>query len=278
MSNQDGHVEHPLSGPAGSGFEEPGLDYLPMPKGMGTFSPAVLPDPEVLSDREGTLRCLESVIAGARRWQPDERNIHLDVSTLSDEERRLLDEVLGDGEVSARLPGHGVVAQESVFAGVWRVADAAAGRDRLEIGPVPDCLLNAFAGASPAPRLPAQWPEGVMNAPGVLSELTEHLDVLSNNGRHVINLSLLPLTPEDHECLDEALGRSETAVLSRGYGNCRVTATTTAGVWWVQYFNSVDVLILNTLEVVAVPDVVCAAPEDIADSADRVAEVLEVTR
>jgi hydrogenase-1 operon protein HyaF len=47
-------------------------------------------------------------------------------------------------------------------------------------------------------------------------------------------------------------------------------------VWWVQYFNSQDMNILNTLEVVDVPAVACAAQEDINDSADRLSEILEI--
>jgi hydrogenase-1 operon protein HyaF len=63
-------------------------------------------------------------------------------------------------------------------------------------------------------------------------------------------------------------------LLSRGYGNCRVTATGVARVWWVQYFNSQDALILNTIEVTEVPAVACAAALDLEDSAERLAEVI----
>jgi hydrogenase-1 operon protein HyaF len=63
-------------------------------------------------------------------------------------------------------------------------------------------------------------------------------------------------------------------MLSRGYGNCRVTATGLREVWWVQYFNSDDKLILNTLEVTPVPAAVLAAQEDIEDSAERLGEIL----
>lgn len=48
-----------------------------------------------------------------------------------------------------------------------------------------------------------------------------------------------------------------------------------ARVWWVQYFNSQDALILNTLEIVDVPEVACAAAEDLEDSAEWLTEVLE---
>ncbi|HNH90452.1 MAG TPA: hydrogenase expression/formation protein, partial [Thiobacillaceae bacterium] len=92
---------------------------------------------------------------------------------------------------------------------------------------------------------------------------------------HIINLSLLPFSPEDAAWLDQCLGRGRVTLLSRGYGNCRITATGVARVWWVQYFNSQDALILNTLEITDVPEVARAAAEDLADSAARLADILE---
>jgi hydrogenase-1 operon protein HyaF len=44
----------------------------------------------------------------------------------------------------------------------------------------------------------------------------------------------------------------------------------------VQYFNSQDTLILNTLEVSDVPSVACASPEDIADSCQRLQDIMQV--
>jgi hydrogenase-1 operon protein HyaF len=44
----------------------------------------------------------------------------------------------------------------------------------------------------------------------------------------------------------------------------------------VRYFNSMDTLILDTIEVSAVPEVACAAVEDIADSAIRLREICAV--
>jgi hydrogenase-1 operon protein HyaF len=46
----------------------------------------------------------------------------------------------------------------------------------------------------------------------------------------------------------------------------------------VQFFNSMDSLILDTFEVTDMPEVVLAAPEDLADSAERIREVLEAIR
>ena len=89
-----------------------------------------------------------------------------------------------------------------------------------------------------------------------------------------MNLSLLPLSESDIAFLEERLGRGPVEILSRGYGNCQVFSTRTPGVWWVRYFNSMGTLILNSLEVTAVPEVVAAADEDLRDSARRLREIL----
>ncbi len=95
---------------------------------------------------------------------------------------------------------------------------------------------------------------------------------------HVVNLSLLPHTPEDLEWLESALGTGGVTILSRGYGNCRITATALAHVWKVQFFNSQDILILDTFEVTAMPEVALAAAEDLSDSAARIRAVIEAIR
>jgi hydrogenase-1 operon protein HyaF len=65
------------------------------------------------------------------------------------------------------------------------------------------------------------------------------------------------------------------AVISRGFGNCHVTSTGIADVWRVQYFNNMNTLILNTIEIVDVPAVVLAAIEDLTDSRERLAELVD---
>jgi hydrogenase-1 operon protein HyaF len=116
-----------------------------------------------------------------------------------------------------------------------------------------------------------------MNAPPLLAELNAKIAAYQAGvAPHIINLSLLPQTEQDLAFLEQRLGKGFVTILSRGYGNCRITSTGTKNVWWVQYFNSQDTLILNTLEVSDVPDVACASPEDIADSAERLQEILKV--
>lgn len=65
-------------------------------------------------------------------------------------------------------------------------------------------------------------------------------------------------------------------MLSRGYGSCRIASTATPGIWRVQYFNSTDQLILDTLEVTTIPQVACAAQEDVEDSSERLREIRAV--
>jgi hydrogenase-1 operon protein HyaF len=44
----------------------------------------------------------------------------------------------------------------------------------------------------------------------------------------------------------------------------------------VVYYNSQDAVILNSVEVTDMPEVACAAPEDLQDSAERLVEVLQM--
>ncbi len=114
---------------------------------------------------------------------------------------------------------------------------------------------------------------GVMNAPAILAELITASEAYSPGAEtHVVNLTLLPVSPEDLEYLAAHLGRGPVTILSRGYGNCRISSTALPHTWWVQYFNSTDQLILNTIEVDDVPVVALAAPEDLEDSIIRLRE------
>jgi hydrogenase-1 operon protein HyaF len=174
-----------------------------------------------------------------------------------------------------------VRVQESVFAGLWRVlhldAEGRVVRDRLEVGAVPQPLLDAAVEDGIRPAAPAQpVPEGVMNAPSLLAELDEQRRLWKlGDAPHVINLTLLPLTTGDSEYLTRRIGEGRVLILSRGYGNCRITNTHIPRTWRVTYFNSTDIVILDTLEVCRVPEVACASLEDLEDSAERVAEVLD---
>ncbi len=115
----------------------------------------------------------------------------------------------------------------------------------------------------------------LMNAPALADKLATFKP---DAPVHVINLTLLPVSDGDPAYLDKRLGQGAVTILSRGYGNCRISSTAVKNAWWVRYFNSRESLILNTIEVTRIPGVACAAVQDLEDSAERLAEILEVYR
>ncbi len=267
-------------GPGSQEDEAP--DYLPLPQGMTTYQPPPLPEPEELRDHAGCLAVLREALAALRAPDAAMRSTRIDLRSLDESDRTLLNQVLGEGEVAAQLLGDpGLQVQESVFAGLWRVLRTEGGQvvgDSLEVGTVPQALVDAAAedGAATPINFAAPAPEGVMNAPALLSEIDEHRrSWRAGQAPHVLNLSLLPLSPGDSAHLEGQLGTGRVQILSRGYGNCRIVNTRVPRTWRVTYFNSTDIIILDTLEVCRVPDVACAAAEDLADSAERLAEVLD---
>jgi hydrogenase-1 operon protein HyaF len=261
----------------GSQPEDEALDYLPMPHDMRTYQAPILPEPEEVRERVAARAWLGCLLDAVQNWQPGQSGCSLDMSGLDAADRLLIDQVLGEGEVGAQVVGEGgsLHIQESVFAGIWRLRgrdnDGYTYADRVEVGDVP-AAVRACGGLARPVGVPLET--GVINAPALLAEIAEQV-ARPSAPSHVINLSLLPFGPEDAEWLDRCLGRGNVTLLSRGYGNCRITATGVARVWWVQYFNSQDALILNTLEITDVPEVARAADVDLADSAERLAEVIE---
>jgi hydrogenase-1 operon protein HyaF len=263
--------------------EDETLDYVRMPSGMQTYRAPALPEPEHLAGHDGAVRVLHAALAALRRVVQGGAAESVSLAGLAAADLALVNQVLGEGEVSAQVlaePGLGQArVQESVFAGVWRVFELTADGvlvDRIELAPLPPLLLRAaredFSRARPAP-LP--MPAGVMNAQSLLTELEDQRQQWrSGLPAHVVNLTLLPLVPDDIGYLDHVLGTGRVLVLSRGYGNCRITNTRVPSTWRVVYYNSQDHVILNTVEVTGVPEVACAAPEDLADSLERLAEVL----
>lgn len=287
MSTSSGQRPFPIPlvsamGP-GSQIEDEELDYLPMPQGMSTYQPPRLPEPDALDGHGAAIAVLDQVLAVLQAAIRGESVAPVDLSGLGAADREIVNQALGEGEVGAQVAdGQGsalVQVQESVFAGVWRVIERLPDgglQDRIEVGAIPDVLKtcarqDGASGHRPAARLP----EGVMNAPTLLQELHDHRQQWRvGQSAHLVNLSLLPLSPADMACLEEQLGTGRVVILSRGYGNCRISSTRVPNTWRVVYYNSQDAMILNSIEVVDMPEVACAAPEDLVDSQQRLREVM----
>jgi hydrogenase-1 operon protein HyaF len=260
------------------------LDYMALPQGMTTWQAPILPEPGDMKGMEQGLAALDQVLEALRHFKVDQPAYQVDVSHLDERSRSFIDDVLGEGEVSI-IAGSALQAQESVLAGVWRVRTAAEpgkpASDVIEVGHVPSRVHDiAFAAARRGVNPPdGVLPEGLLAAPSLLAELQNVVtSAPGDDAEYAINLSLLPHSEEDLAFLDQHLGQGEVHILSRGYGNCRISATATRNIWWVRYYNSQDTLILNSLEVARIPEVAFAAIEDIHDSERRLAEILGVYR
>jgi hydrogenase-1 operon protein HyaF len=262
----------PGSQPSAADGEE--LSYMAMPKDMAVYMPHTpeVEDPDAVAPalkllRDVTAACKEVAQGGSRRF---------DLRALDAENRALIADTLGEGEVSAKIRGMPATAvQETRFAGVWVLTGA--DQDSIEVAAIPDAVrARAFTPVRPGKGPDADRSPAVINAPPIYAELADTpREARTGEPPHVVNFTLLPHTEDDLLWLDAALGEGAVTILSRGYGNCRVTATALAGVWRVQFFNSMDTLILDTLEVTDMPEVVLAAKEDLEDSAMRLVEVLE---
>lgn len=262
-------------GPGSQPDPDGDLQYMTMPSGMRTYSPHI-PEAGNQAAMAEAVAMLAEMAAACEVVAQGAQPASFDLSTLSPEARRVMADALGQGEVSMKIRGvPAIMVQESVFAGVWMLL--AAGIDRVEIAAVPNLAIErAAVSHRPAIGVLAQKRAGLINAPAILTEiLDQSLNRQAGAEAHVVNLSLLPHSPEDLDYLDEALGEGAVTILSRGYGNCRVTSTAQPEVWRVQFFNSMDTLILDTFEVTPMPEVALAADEDLRDSAVRIRDVIE---
>jgi hydrogenase-1 operon protein HyaF len=269
-----------MLGPGSQPAEEDALQVLQMDREVGTFAMPPIP----ASADDAHMAAARDLLAGfhdrLRGWGEGD-GPELDMTHVASGPLRMANQMLGEGEVSIRIRGpREAHIQETLFAGLWRVQEhdesGRVVRDRLMACPIP-ALVTQAARQAAAPLLPSVTvPPGAMNSPALLHEIAQQMAARRNGAApHVVNLTLLPLTPEDHDVLDQTMAPGPVAIMSRGFGSCRVSSTSARDVWRVQYFNSMQTLILNTLEVVEVPEVALAAAEDLADSRERLGELVD---
>lgn len=269
-----------VTGP-GSHVEEEELQYLDMPRDMRSFEMPRVPETEDTAAMVAARDTLNRLLDLMKAWQPGQPYPMLDMRGVPPAAQTIANQMLGDGEVSIQVNGNRALrVQESVFTGLWRVVELdGAGQllaDWLEAAPLPAAVLAAARDGAHDGLLPVELPSGAMNSPALLHELQGQIKARKpGDSAHVLNLTLFPMTPEDHQVLEAALPVGAVAIISRGFGNCRITSTAARDIWRVQYFNSMNTLILNTIEVVDVPEVALAAAEDLDDTRERLAELID---
>jgi hydrogenase-1 operon protein HyaF len=275
----------PLTDPGSQASDEEGdFAFMEMPKGMRAYSMPETMEAEDAKLYAPALQKLRAVLDSLKAKPAAGASITVDLSDLDAANRGFIDQTLGEGEVSI-IAGAAIQAQESVLAGVWRVhevgGDGALIGDVIEVGEFPQSVLKLAQDTSREGLRPVEEAASgdLMNAPALAAELADKLGSLSPAApEHVINLTLLPVSDGDLAYLETRLGHGAVTILSRGYGNCRISSTGVRNAWWVRYFNSREALILNTIEVTRLPAVACAAEQDLEDSAERLAEILELYR
>jgi hydrogenase-1 operon protein HyaF len=267
----------------GSQPEEEDLLYMPLPSSMMTFALPVLQDEADPALMAAACRVVEDLRDRMSATPLGSAAIPvIELQDMDTDVVRLLNQTMGEGEVSISVRGTSAYRiQETVFASVWRLhefaTDGRLTRDAIMACAIPPMVTQwAHVDVSLDCPIPGKTP-GIMNALSVLSEVVGKAKAFkAGDAAHVVNLTLLPMSPEDMECLTRTLSAGAVTILSRGYGNCRITSTRLPNVWWVQYFNSMDTLILNTIEVSEVPEVAQASVEDYEDSIERLGEWLQV--
>ncbi|QND69644.1 hydrogenase expression/formation protein (plasmid) [Mesorhizobium loti] len=205
-----------------------------------------------------------------------------DITDFPDDDKELIAQTLGEGEVAGVAAlANGITArmQEAVMAGVWRVRFVdGEGRliaDYVEVASIPAAVKQACS-ALPGSISHGPAPTGAMNVMPVLTEIGDRVARYSEGDPgHIITFSLFPMSPEDMAFLQETLGAGPVQLTSRGYGSCRIVVTGARNVWSVQFYNAMDAIILDTLEICDIPSVAIAAEDDFRDSEARLREIEE---
>jgi hydrogenase-1 operon protein HyaF len=248
-----------------------GLTVSKMPAGVASWHPPQVARDEDVALLTGAKDALLTLLDAAKAYAEGGPAVVVDISHLDAANLDVIDQILGQGEVQAVVGATRV--QEAVMPGLWRLNSDAA--QALEVADISG-IVRAFANTLPATLdIPAALPEGSMNVGPVLVEIADAMTLVQPGSKErEINLTLLPMTPVDLNVLAETLGTGGLTILSRGYGNCRITACAARGVWRTSYFNSDDSMILDVVEVGDVPAAALAAREDVADAADRLEQVI----
>jgi len=270
-------------GPGSQPADEVELQFLGMPREMDTFRMPAVPDRAAREPLTEARDALAAFLRDLDSWTPEPGTYgpQLDLAGVTPEALEIVNQMLGEGEVSIRIGGErSARVQESVFTGIWRVCvlngAGALVSDLLEASALPRIVVGAARAAAAAHLAPVELPAGAMNSPALIAEISAQMRTRRPEDRaHVINLTLFPLTSDDHVVLEAALPIGPVALISRGFGNCRITSTLARDVWRVQYFNNMNTLILNTIEIVEIPEVALAATEDLTDSRTRLAELVD---
>jgi len=240
------------------------------------------PERPVLSDGDATRRAGElvrSMVTGLSR--PDADRIDDSVLALSGIPARIseiLEDSLGEGWVAVTLrqpDGRTVRFDETSYAGVWHVHQQETNgglADRLlEIASVPNAVRAALLRLPATPGPGAALPD---RGRSMLQDILRRAQkTRPESPVHVVNLTLAPLSAADLQALDQRLGTGPVSGVCLGFSTTRFASTGVQNVWRVRYFDQAERLILDTIEIVQVPEAIAAQRDEIRQSVARLDEL-----
>jgi hydrogenase-1 operon protein HyaF len=103
-----------------------------------------------------------------------------------------------------------------------------------------------------------------MNAPFLLDEIALALDQLRTQGeRRILYLSQFPLSEADVSYMQEFLGRGPATITLGGVNQTIWRESGTPGVWWGEYYEGPQKLLLRTIEIAEIPELAVTPRGDI---------------
>ncbi len=159
--------------------------------------------------------------------------------------------------------------REARLGGLWIAQEHKEGgtiiRQALYLGPCPQRVASSAAAASSARVAALDAP-----APGLTGMWRQLHQGSAAPGRRTpwraYNLSQIDLDAADRNALDLALGQGPVSGSLDGLHLTRVRSTSLPRVWRVQYLSAAGHLLLDTLEIGALPECFTRLPEDLAAS------------
>ncbi len=153
------------------------LEFVSLPKEMSRYSAPDLPEPEQVLHLQGAKAVTEWLGEALKDYRVGGMPAIADISALDAENRDLVNQILGEGEVSLKYSDENIQVrmQESVLAGIWRTfyldAEGHITRDLIEVCDVPVLARRAPDAAAARGLLRDTAPEDVMNALPILTEI-----------------------------------------------------------------------------------------------------------
>jgi HupH hydrogenase expression protein, C-terminal conserved region len=109
----------------------------------------------------------------------------------------------------------------------------------------------------------------------ILSEIAERLRAFALSGEGtVIDLRSLPMSDADRSELESQLGHGEVEIKLHVSGQSDIWETTFAGVWWVRHFDGDGRIAAEEINIISVPDIIRAHPDDARTAASRLTRII----